>query len=77
MTIAGEPPTTTSPARLTRREEQILRLLAEGYSYEQSGWQLGISLGSVRTYVIRLYRKLGVHTKSEATCVAMRSGVLR
>lgn len=71
------PPPTPVSTRLTPREEQVLRLLAEGYSYEQSGLHLGISMGSVRTYVGRLYRKLGVHTKSEATCVAMRRGVLR
>lgn len=54
------------------RELDVLRWLAEGYTYEQVGLHLGISLGSVRTYVSRLYAKLGVSTKSEATALAMR-----
>jgi DNA-binding CsgD family transcriptional regulator len=61
---------------LTPREREVLRLLAHGYSYQQAGMLLSISLASVRTYVGRLYRKLGVHTKSEATLVAMRTGAL-
>ncbi|MBL8612076.1 MAG: response regulator transcription factor [Myxococcales bacterium] len=57
---------------LSPRELDVLRHLSEGYSYEQVALHLGISLGSVRTYVSRLYTKLGVSTKSEATALAMR-----
>lgn len=71
----------TQPARidaaLAPRELEVLGFLANGYSYEQAGLNMGISLASVRTYVRRLYAKLGVHTKSEATRVAMQQGVLR
>lgn len=64
-------------APLAPRELEVLSFLANGYSYEQAGLHLGLSLASVRTYVRRLYAKLGVHTKSEATRVAMARGVLR
>jgi DNA-binding CsgD family transcriptional regulator len=55
----------------------VLSLLAEGYRYEQVAIRLNISMGSVRTYVTRTYRKLGVNTKSEATALALRAGILR
>lgn len=72
MTVAPSP-----SALLAPRERQVLQHLADGYSYEQVGLLLEISLASVRTYVRRTYGKLGVHTKSEATIVAMRAGLLR
>lgn len=59
------------------RETAVLKLLADGYTYEQVALHLEISLASVRTYVKRLYAKLGVSTKSEATQRAMRLGYLR
>lgn len=62
---------------LTGRERDVLALLADGYRYEQVAIRLQISIGSVRTYVMRIYRKLEVSTKSEATALAMRYGILR
>ena len=59
------------------RETEVLKLLADGYTYEQVALHLDISLASVRTYVKRVYAKLGVSTKSEATQRAMRLGYLR
>lgn len=62
---------------LTERERAVLALLAEGYRYEQIAMRLEISLGTVRTYVVRMYRKLGVNTKSEATALGLRLGLLQ
>lgn len=67
---AAEAPT------LSERERDVLRLLADGYRYEQVAALLGLSLGTVRTYVRRTYAKLGVSTKSEATLLAVRLGIL-
>ena len=61
---------------LSEREREVLRLLADGYRYEQVAALLGLSLGTVRTYVRRTYAKLGVSTKSEATLLAVRLGIL-
>lgn len=61
---------------LSDRELEVLRWLADGYTYEQVAMHCGISLDSVRTYVRRTYAKLGVNTKSEATQRAMRLGLL-
>jgi DNA-binding NarL/FixJ family response regulator len=56
----------SAAAILTTREEQILRLLAQGYLYKQIADQLGISLGTVRTHVVNIYGKLQARSRTEA-----------
>ncbi|HTB82311.1 MAG TPA: response regulator transcription factor [Candidatus Sulfotelmatobacter sp.] len=53
--------------KLSKREQEILTLLAKGYLYRQIGDALGISLGTVRTHLQRIYEKLHVQTRTEAT----------
>jgi DNA-binding NarL/FixJ family response regulator len=53
--------------KLSKREQEILTLLAKGYLYRQIGDSLGISLSTVRTYLQRIYEKLHVQTRTEAT----------
>jgi DNA-binding NarL/FixJ family response regulator len=74
--VASPAHSRTTPL-LSCRERAVLSLLAEGYRYDQVAIRLNISMGSVRTYVTRTYRKLGVNTKSEATALALRAGILR
>jgi DNA-binding NarL/FixJ family response regulator len=50
---------------LTPRERQVLELLVEGYSYKETAIQLGISIGTVGTYVERIYEKLHVSCRRE------------
>lgn len=51
---------------LTRREEQVLRLVAEGLTNAQIGNRLFVAEGTVKSHVKSLMRKLGVATRSEA-----------
>ena len=53
-------------AQLSERERQVLENLAKGLLYKQIAAQMGISLGTVRTYLQRIYEKLHVHTRTEA-----------
>ncbi|MCC7297529.1 MAG: response regulator transcription factor [Bacteroidia bacterium] len=53
-------------ANLTKREQEIMELLATGLSYDFVGDNLGISYGTVRKHIENIYRKLGVHNKIEA-----------
>jgi DNA-binding NarL/FixJ family response regulator len=53
-------------ARLSDREQQVLACLAKGLLYKQIAGQMGISMGTVRTYAQRIYEKLHVHTRTEA-----------
>ena len=52
--------------RLTPREKEVLRLMAEGTSSRDIAGRLGISYTTVRTHIRSLGSKLGVHSKLEA-----------
>ncbi|HEY3085730.1 MAG TPA: response regulator transcription factor [Candidatus Dormibacteraeota bacterium] len=52
--------------RLTAREKEVLRLMAEGISSREIASKLGISYTTVRTHIRSLGSKLGVHSKLEA-----------
>lgn len=51
---------------LTKREKEILQLLANGLSYEQIAINLFVSKGTVRKHIENLYRKLQVNNKIDA-----------
>lgn len=51
---------------LTRREREVLRLLALGAQAKEVADHLAISMSSVKEYRARLYRKLGVSNCREA-----------
>jgi DNA-binding NarL/FixJ family response regulator len=66
--LCPEPAPRTSGAddALTPRETEILRLIARGFSYAETAELLNISGGTVHTHLKRIYRKLAVHSKTEA-----------
>jgi DNA-binding NarL/FixJ family response regulator len=66
----------TGAPELTDRERQVLRLLADGCSYEEVGQQLFISPETVRTHVAKAQRKLGVRTRTQAVAAALRTGLI-
>ncbi len=51
---------------LTKREQEILALLAKGYLYKEIADQLGISLSTVRAHLHAVYEKLHVQSRTEA-----------
>ena len=51
---------------LTKREREIIDLLAAGYPYKEVADKLKISIETVRTRVRDIYTKLHVHNKTEA-----------
>jgi DNA-binding NarL/FixJ family response regulator len=52
--------------KLSPREQEILALIAKGRLYKEISESLGISLGTVRTYLGRIYEKLHVQSRTEA-----------
>jgi DNA-binding CsgD family transcriptional regulator len=56
----GSGPASAPSMRISRREREVGELLADGYSALNIAALTGLSEGTVRTYVRRLYRKLGV-----------------
>lgn len=61
---------------LTPQETRLLKLLSEGYSYQNSAGQMNISINTVRNYIRSIYQKLHVNTKSEAVSKALRNRLI-
>ena len=59
---------------LTPREREVLQALVDGLSYKQVAAELGIGIETVRSHIRRLYRKLRVHSATEAVAKALREG---
>jgi DNA-binding CsgD family transcriptional regulator len=58
--------------RLTKREREILELVADGKSNAEIAEQLWVSLGTVRKHLDNVYAKLGVHTRTAAAAAFHR-----
>lgn len=61
---------------LTRRQVEILRLLADGSGTHGISCELGIAVETVRNHIRALLRRLGVHSRLEAVAEARRQGLL-
>jgi len=64
-----------SPANLSAREQEVLGLLVEGYSYKMIAADLGISIDTVRSHIKKIYEKLHVRSMTEAVSKAIRQGL--
>jgi pimeloyl-ACP methyl ester carboxylesterase/DNA-binding CsgD family transcriptional regulator len=80
------PPETVPPQRndavpatpvraLTRRETDVLRLVAAGQSNAQIARRLGVSVHTVERHVANLYPKIGARGRADATAYAIRAGL--
>ena len=61
---------------LSSREKEVINLLANGNNYQQIADQLFISVDTVRHHIKNIYRKLHVHTQSEAVAKAIRKRII-
>jgi len=52
---------------LSPREQEILDLLVRGHPYKTIADQLSVSVNTVRMFIRRIYKKMHVHSRSEAT----------
>ena len=59
--------------QLTSRENDILKLMIEGYDYKAAGEKLFISPHTVRTHIANIYEKLHVCNKAQAIKIAMKN----
>lgn len=53
-------------AELSQRERQVLELLAEGLLYKEIGDRLGITVGTIKQHIHRIYEKMHVQNRTEA-----------
>jgi DNA-binding NarL/FixJ family response regulator len=62
--------------RLTRREHEILVMITKGFSYAETSQICGIAAATVHSHLKSIYRKLEVHSKTEAVYEARRRSLI-
>jgi DNA-binding NarL/FixJ family response regulator len=65
-----------SPEPLTRREAEVLRLMAGGYSNREIGDALDASEGTVKNHISCILSKLGVRDRIRAVLKGLETGIL-
>jgi DNA-binding NarL/FixJ family response regulator len=65
---AFQPAARTTPLieHLAPREQEVLILLSKGYAYKQIAAQMELNVGTVNTYIRRIYEKLHVNCRTDA-----------
>lgn len=61
---------------ITKREKEILTLIAKGYTNQQISDHLVLSYSTVRNHISNIFAKLKVSNRSQATALAIYSGLL-
>ena len=72
----GAPAKGARPKDLSRRECEVLRLLAQGHSNQQIATQIKVSVKTVETHRTRLSEKLGLKGRAQLYRFAVESGIL-
>lgn len=73
MSSRGSNPAESLVERLTRREREILALLAQGYTGPEIADQLTLALSTVKWHIQQLYGNLGANSKRQALARARES----
>ncbi len=71
------PPVDAPAPGLTKREIEVLRLIAKGYNFNEISSLLNIAYHTVTSHVRNIYRKLAVHSRSEAVFEAAQRGLVQ
>jgi DNA-binding NarL/FixJ family response regulator len=64
------------PETLTRRELEVLRILANGSGNKEIAERLGISENTVKFHIAQITAKLGAHSRTEAVAIGMKRGLV-
>ncbi|TDD10066.1 response regulator transcription factor [Saccharopolyspora terrae] len=62
---------------LTKRETEVLTLVADGLSNQAIGRRLYLTEGTIKSHLARIYTKLGVDSRTAAIASATRLGLIR
>jgi DNA-binding NarL/FixJ family response regulator len=63
-------------AALSRREREVLRYVAYGFTYEEIAARLGLSVKTVEGYRRRVVDKLGLKTRADVVRFALENGLM-
>ena len=79
--VLGGTAVTAVPARtpvklLSSREQEVLKLLAQGHTNKEVGTQLCLSVKTIETYRARLADKIGSRSRADLTRYALEMGLL-
>lgn len=73
VTLPDEP---LASAALTKRELEVLQLLAEGMTVQRIAQRLSLAVSTCRGYVKSILAKLNAHTQLEAVSIGLRDGII-
>ncbi len=63
--------------KLSDREKQVLKLVAEGHTHKEAADMLGISVKTVIAHQTNIGEKLGVHTRAGLIKFAIQKGIIK
>jgi DNA-binding NarL/FixJ family response regulator len=66
----------TEEIHLSPRGSEILVLLSKGFGNREIAEELGVSIETVKTHIERLYKRLGVTTRTDAVAKSLRAGLI-
>lgn len=76
LVSAARTPAAGASARLTAREIEVLRLMADGEPNKVIAWKLGISEHTAKFHAASILAKLGAASRAEAVAIGMRTGLV-
>jgi DNA-binding NarL/FixJ family response regulator len=78
LSFFNKQPASTQPNQytLSAKEMEILQCLVNGDSYKMIGDNCNISIGTVRSHINNIYKKLHINSKSEAVAKALKERLL-
>lgn len=74
--VQAEPLESGEAGSLSPREAQLLRLLGQGFTYDEAAERMGVSLPTAKTFSRRIYQKLQVNSKVKAIVAARERGLI-
>lgn len=73
----GQTPLRSAKSSLTPREQEVMKLLAEGNTVRKIAGMLGLSLKTIEAHKFNLMRKLDIHNKAELVHCAIRRKIVK
>jgi DNA-binding CsgD family transcriptional regulator len=76
IALEAEDSETSLPAGVTRRESEVLRLLAAGHTNKEIASELSLSVATVERHIANIYAKIGARGRADATTYAIARGLV-